>query len=324
MKKFIKQVLLFIAPIIILAYYIDLFISNNLKKSNWFANKEYPTWNAIIEGKVNSDVLVYGSSRAWVHIDPAMISDSLGISSYNLGIDGHNFWLQYLRHRMLLKNNKKPKLIILSIDHATFQNSEDLYNLEQFLPYMLWNNDIEQFTTSYEGFNFFDYNVPLIRYYGNYISIKLAIRYYTGYLSNPIHRIKGYEGQDAVWNGDFEKAKLTMKQYKIKFDYQTIVLFEQFIKECQQNNIKLIFVLTPEYIEGQKFIENRQEFLALCQKYNQFYQIPFYDFSNDSISYQKKYFYNATHMNKLGSQLFTKKLIDTLKSSGVLSTKPIK
>ena len=311
------------APIFLLGYFFDVFISKNLKNSNRFAEKEYPTWNAIYEGKVNSDLLIFGSSRAWIHIDPTMISDSLGISSYNLGIDGHNFWLQDLRYRELLKHNKRPKFIICSLDYFTLKKNKELYNSEQFLPYMLRNKDIKNSTISYEGFSTIDYEIPLLRYYGNYNAVETALRFSLGRLSNPITRVKGYQGRDEVWNSDFDNAKASIKRLEVTLDKPTLVLFENFLKECKSNNIKLIFVYTPEYIEGQKFVSNREQIFGLYKKFSEEYQIPFYDFSNDSISYQKKHFYNASHLNKLGSQLFTKKLIDTLKSSDVLSKNQI-
>ncbi len=323
MKKFLVKLSLFIAPIFLLGYFFDVWISKNLKNSNRFAEKEYPTWNDIYEGKVNSDLLIFGSSRAWIHIDPTMISDSLGISSYNLGIDGHNFWLQDLRYRELLKHNKRPKFIICSLDYFTLKKNKELYNSEQFLPYMLWNKDIKNSTISYEGFSTIDYEIPLLRYYGNYNAVETALRFSLGRLSNPITRVKGYQGRDEVWNSDFDNAKASIKRLEVTLDKPTIVLFENFLKECKSNNIKLIFVYTPEYIEGQKFVSNREQIFGLYNKFSEEYQIPFYDFSNDSISYQKKYFYNASHLNKLGSQLFTKKLIDTLKSSDVLSKNQI-
>ena len=323
MKKFLVKLFLFMAPIFLLSYFFDVWISKNLKNSNRSAEKEYPTWNAIYEGKVNSDLLIFGSSRAWIHIDPTMISDSLGISSYNLGIDGHNFWLQNLRYRELLKHNKRPKFIICSLDYFTLKKNKDLYNSEQFLPYMLWNQGVKEATISYNGFSSLDYEIPLIRYYGNYDAVETAIRFSTGHLSNPITRLKGYQGREEKWNSDFDVAKASMKSLEIKLDKPTIVLFENFLKECKFNNIKLIFVYTPEYIEGQKFVSNRSQIMELYKKYSKQYQIPFYDFSNDSISYQKKYFYNASHLNKIGSQLFTKKLIDTLRSCDILSKNQI-
>ena len=318
MRKFIKCFLLFISPIIIGAYFLDVFVSANLKKSNKYAEKEYTTWNDLFESKINSDVVIYGSSRAWVDFNPTMITNSLGVSTYNLGIDGHNFWLQYLRHTMLLKSNKKPKLIIVSVDNFTLQKREDLYNLEQFLPYMLWNKEIKDATISYEGFNLIDYELPLIRYYGKHEAIETALRFYLGRLSNPVTRVKGYQGRDEPWNTDFDKAKLTMKNYKVKVNIDSKILFEQFINECKNQNIKLIFVYAPEYIEGQKFVENRDEIMSIFNNYSQEYDIPFYDYSNDEISFQKKYFYNANHLNKTGSELFTNKLIDVLKNTSVI------
>ena len=324
MKKFLIKILCFFGPLILLAFPLDVFISSNLKKSNKYAEKEYPTWNAILDGKVDSDILIFGSSRAWVHIDPTIICDSLKLTTYNLGIDGHNFWLQYLRYQQVLKHNRRPKLIILSLDYFTLKKNKDLYNSGQFLPYMLWNNEIKQATLSYNGFESLDYEIPLIRYYGKYDALEIAFRFFSGHLSNPITRVKGYEGRNEKWNSDFDKAKLTMKNLEVKLDAPTIKLFEQFINECKANNIKLVFVYTPEYIEGQKFVKNRGQIMGLYKKFSKDYQIPFYDYSNDSISYQKKYFYNASHLNKYGSELFTKKFVDTLKGSAILKKLKIK
>ncbi len=320
MKKFIKYFLVFIVPIVVLSCFLDGFISNNLKQSNGFAEKEYSTWNAIIDGKVNSDIVIYGNSRAWVQFNPTMIKDSLHMPAYNLGIDGHGFWLQYLRHVMLLKNNTKPKLIIISIDMFSLEKRKDLYNSEQFLPYMLWNTEIKKATSSYEGFVPMDYEMPLIRYYGRTEAIETAFRFYTRHLSNPVCRVKGYQGRKESWNTDFDKAKLTMKKYEAKLDSETILLFKRFLVECKQQNIKLIFVNAPEYIEGQRFVKNRAEVLAIYTKLSKQYSIPFYDYSNDAISHQKKYFYNSIHMNKMGAELFTVKLIDTLKQSRVIKS----
>ena len=156
MKKFLINLLYFIAPIILMSYFLDIFISKNLLKSNFYAQKEYSTWNDLFNKKINSDVVIYGSSRAWVHLSPQIISDNLKVPSYNLGIDGHNFWLQYLRHKLLLKYNTKPKLIIHSLDVFTLQKKKELYNSEQFLPYILYNKELEKSILDYEGFKKID------------------------------------------------------------------------------------------------------------------------------------------------------------------------
>jgi hypothetical protein len=318
MIKFIKKLFLFLVPIIALSYVLDIFISSNLKKSNKYAEKEFSTWNDIISGKVNSDILIYGSSRAWTQISPKIISDRLHSSAYNLGIDGHNFNLQYLRHKMLLKNNSKPKLIIISVDYFTLQKRIDLYNSEQFLPYLLSNKQLELATNTYKGFNYFDYHLPLVRYYGKYDAVVTALRYSLGHLSNPIYRVNGYQGREESWNNDFDKAKLTMSKYKIILDTSTVVLFKKFLTECKRDDIKVIFVYTPEYIEGQKFVANREYVFKVFSMLSKNFQIPFYDFSNDAICCNKDFFYNSNHLNKTGAELFTRKFVDTLLQSNVL------
>jgi len=318
MKKFIKHFLLFVAPIVILAYFVDVFISNNLKKCNGVAIGEYTTWNDLNEGKINSDIVIYGSSRAWKHLSPKIITQKTNISAYNLGIEGHNFWLQNLRHEILLKKNKKPKLIIFSVDIFTLQKNKDLYNSEQFLPYMLWNNQIEETTISYNGFNRFDYNMPLIRYYGKYKEVVKAVSVFLKPTNNKIKRVNGYQGQNKKWSDDFSKAKLKMNKYKISLDEKTVVLFEKFLKDMNEEGVKVVFVYTPEFIEGQKFIQGRKELISLYSKFSKQYNIPFYDFSKDAICYRKDFFYNSNHLNKEGAELFTRKFVDTLLQSKIM------
>jgi hypothetical protein len=126
-------------------------------------------------------------------------------------------------------------------------------------------------------------------------------------------RKNGYQGQDETWNDDFIKAKVKMKEYEIKFDAATIQLFDEYLHECRNKGIKVILVYTPEYIEGQKFVKNREEMFKLFINLSLKYNIPFWDYSNDAISFQKKYFYNSSHMNKKGAELFTNKLTNALK-----------
>ncbi|MFH2142219.1 MAG: hypothetical protein ABIJ97_07350 [Bacteroidota bacterium] len=313
MRKFIIYILLFLSPLIFSCYLLDIFISKQLKRANLHAQGEYPVWNSIIDGEVNSDIVIYGSSTAWVQFNPTMIGDSLNTTTYNLGIDGHNFWLQYLRHKLLLKHNNKPKLIIHSVDNATLQKRTELYNPDQFLPYMLWNNDIENAIKSYKGYTFLDFKIPLIRYFGKTDAIKTVVKMMINQRSNVVVRVRGYNEQDIQWNDDFDEAKKTMKYYKAIIDTPSIILFDKYLKECVDNKINVIFVYPPEFIEGQNFIINRDEIINLYKYYSEKYNILFIDFSNDSISFQKQYFYNSIHLNKKGSELFTNKLIARIK-----------
>ena len=81
-----------------------------------------------------------------------------------------------------------------------------------------------------------------------------------------MNHFSAWVNQDKSWNTDFDKAKLTMKKYKAKPDPSTLILFERFINECKSQNIKLVFVNAPEYIEGQKFVKNRDKVLSIYKR----------------------------------------------------------
>jgi hypothetical protein len=313
MQRFLIRLSYFILPVAILIYPLDVFISTNLKKSNGFAKGEYSTWNDIIDGKINSDIVIHGSSRAWVHVDPNMLADSLNISAYNLGIDGQNFGLQYLRHRLLLKYNQQPRLVIHSLDVFTFQKKDGLYNAEQFLPYMLWDSEIDSTMLKYQNYGFLDCWVPLVRYYGKFSSVDMAMSIYRQSQGNPPLRIRGYQGQDLKWNSDLEDAKRKGNKIRIDIDSSLLTTFEKYLEECKERKIDVILIYTPEYIEGQDFVENRKQIISIYKYLSCEFNVPFYDFSNDELSLKKEYFYNASHLNKIGSVYFTERLIDSLK-----------
>lgn len=315
MRKFSINLFIFIIPFILFCYVVDLFLCG-MKKSGTHAEGEYPVWNAIYDGKVNSDVLIYGSSRALAHIDPFIVSDSLHKSAYNVGIDGHNFWLQYFRHQLILKHNTKPKLIIHSLDMFTLEKRKDLYNPDQFLPYMLFNEQMAHAISGYKGYSFSDYYIPALRFFGKTDAIFTAIKnMFSSYENGSEVRQRGYIGRDRLWNNDLVKAKKALGSYYVKPDSSSVALFEQYLKECKANNIRVILVYSPEYIEGQNFVSNRNEIMSLYLGFSKKYDIPYYDYSNDTMSFQTKYFYNSSHLNLNGSKLFTKKLLNDLKSN---------
>ncbi len=312
MKNFLTNILFFFIPILIVIYPLDYAMSYFLKQTNTYPG-EFEVWNDIYSSEANCDIAIYGSSRAWVHISPKILSDSLHKKVYNFGLDGHNFWLQYLRHLEFLKHNKKPETIILSVDIFSLEKEENLYQPDQFLPYMLWNSNFREYTSTYVGYDKMDYYIPLIRYSKKFSTLKLIIRNITKGKPSKRYREHGFLGMDREWSNDFDNAKAKMESYEIKTDLNTIALFERFIKECKDNDIELILVYTPEFIEGQKFTSNRDEVLQMYRDFSTKYSIKLYDYSADSISFNKTYFYNTGHLNKNGAELFSRDFAHKLK-----------
>ena len=312
--------MLFLAPLLLLAYPLDWFFSSKLIQAH-YETGELEVSNAIYSGKLDCDIAIYGSSRAWVHFNSQMIQDSLQVPVYNFGIDGHNFWLQYLRHLEYLKHNKKPHTIILSVDAFTLQKRSDLYQPEQFLPVMLWNQNVYNYTHSYEGYSIYDYCIPLLRYVGQKEALEQIWHVMKGAAQPQRH--KGFAGMDMTWNKDLEMAQAKGEKYTIQFDKPTMRLFERFLIECKKAKIDVVLVYAPEYTDGQHFVSNRKQLMDYYRKQADQNHIPFLDFSSDALCDDQSLFYNSSHLNKTGADLFTRKFIHVLKRRIIPMQKPV-
>lgn len=305
--KVLKKILLFFLPIALLAWPADIFISQNLKKSNWHVAGEYLVWTDIYNGNINADVAVYGSSRAWIHFNPEILEDTTGFKTYNFGMDGLNFSFQYFRHQQYLKYNQKPKYIIVSGDMFFFEKEEGFYNYVQILPYMLNNPDYISQKELFSVFNYAEFYIPFYRYMGKPSELMRSMIVALGLENTPPYRINGHMGQDIEWTDDFEKAENKHKNLKVKVDSEICDLFYKFLDQCLQKGITPIIVYSPEYAELRNFVTNREAVINTFKHAAEKYNLIFLDYSEDSISYDKQYFYNATHLNKKGSELFTAK-----------------
>jgi hypothetical protein len=307
MKKFIRKIMVLFLPFGILSLPLDIYVSTQLRKSH--INGDIEVWNDIYDGKAGCEIAIYGSSRATRHINPLILEDSLNQTGYNFGIDGHHFEMQYFRHTEFTKYNQPPKTIILSVDIFSLGRRYDLYNSQQFLPFMFWNKTVYEYTSDYKGYSSLDYFVPLIRYIGNGEIIHSLIKNQ----NSPQINQKGFKGMERTWSDDFVKAKMGKDKYVIQYDAATISLFHQFIKECKDTGTELILLYTPEYIDGQNFVENRNVLIDLYKNIAQEYDLLYLDYSDDELCYQKDFFYNGEHLNSKGADLFTKKLASDLK-----------
>lgn len=338
MKKFIYKILAFLLPIIFLAYLSDFIISKKIRASG---AGDFSVWEDIYNGRINSDIVIYGSSRALNHINPVILEDEFHTTAYNLGMAGQHIWLQNLRHIEFLKYNKKPKVVIYSLDDLLFSDPIGIYQPDQFSPYMFWpkHKEIEEQLSVYKfpHFSYFDYKIPLLRYVDSFYSnkaLELGRIKFLSFIQNisqqkfensdslnkeisriinheniikPEKRIKGYLPRDLNWNSDFDNALFSKGHLEVSINKKGIHLFEKILTELIQKNIYVLFVYTPEYIEGQKFIKNRAEVMEIYTNISKKYNIPFINYSNDTMSYQKKYFFNSLHLNANGAEKFSKK-----------------
>lgn len=342
MTKFIYKFIVFFIPIIFFSYIIDYIVSKKIRESGI---GDFSVWEDIYKGKINSDIVIYGSSRALNHIDPIILENKFNTTSYNLGMAGQHVWLQNLRHLEFLKFNKIPKVVIYSLDDLFFSNPEGIYQPDQFSPYLFWpeHKEIKEQMSVFKfpHFTFYDYNFPLIRYIDSFYAKKIfeignnfCNSFFNKFYSKinekntkdtekllsinedvfkiPDGRIKGFLPIDSHWNNDLEKALFSEENIEVSINKKGILLFEKIINELKSKNIYIVLVYTPEYIEGQKFVKNRNQVIKIYKDISSKYNIPFFNYSEDSMSFNKSYFFNSLHLNANGAELFSKKLANDL------------
>ena len=308
MNYFIRKVLSLFIFFALISTAADFFLSSLVRKTNLFQG-ECEVWSDIYDSNINCDIAVYGSSRSWVQVNPTTIENRTKLKTYNFGVDGHSFHLQHLRHLEFLKHNAPPKIIILCLGPHTLEKKSTFYNMEQLIPFMLWNWTTMTKTIDFEGVNKWDYIIPMVRYSGKTTMIKEAMAILIGKKLKKT-RIKGFKSNNKSWTKNAEQFLKSNKSYISKIDENTKMEFEKFIDDCKNNNIDLKLIYTPEFIDGQKKIINKDLIVKLFNRIAINKDIKFYDFSNHKICNEKANFYNTEHLNSKGSSIFTNILID--------------
>lgn len=307
MKKLIIRLGLFFVPLIVFFAGGEYIITNGLKKTNYDFYKE---WNEITQGKVNADVIINGSSRAWVHVSPRILDSVLNTNVYNLGYNDLGMRSQYYKYKEYLVYNTPPKMIIQTLDVFTLKSRNYLFDAAQYLPFFAHQN-IRHCARQSISFSSTDFHLPLIRYFKYRKMAKLGFKEFFNPTNYPSTRYKGFQGQDFTWQPvrvPQENSQVLHLEKVIKIADAEVKLMEHFLEECRQQNIQVVLVYPPEFIDGQNHHKNRQEVMKIYQQLAQKYQVKLLDYSPDTISYQKDLFYNVQHLNKKGAEIFSKKL----------------
>ena len=313
MNRFLKTFLFFLLPLMVLSVLADKLLTLGLRHSG---KGDFAVWNDVFDGKVDADIVVYGSSRAWRHFDPKIMEDSLGCRVYNLGMDGYNFYMEYQRGKVFLRHNRRPKVIILSLDYTSLDTMRYLYNPEQFLGY-LDDSIVGPATRAYEGLAWYDYVLPLIRYAGYRHAIGLSTEALLTPSRNGRDRYKGFACADQEWNDDLAKAEARYGRLTAGVDSNNLGLFRQFIQETKAVGIGLVLVFPPVYKEGQDFVVNGKDVIGLYRRLAGREGVPFLDYTGDSLCAHKTFFYNAEHMNCAGETLFTNDIVRQMRLMGL-------
>jgi len=257
--------------------------------------------------KVNSDILIFGSSHANRHYIPAIFEKKLNLSCYNVGVQGQRILFHSVIEEIIV-NRAKPKIIILNIDEDWLFKSQEAYDrLSVLHPYYSeYTNIIKPILLLKSKVDYLILNLNSYKYNSTIVHI-------LKYFLQPQYVQKGYNPLYGKLLPTDVNLQLILKQNPIKeselIDVNFVNAFNRFIKTATTNNIKIFFVLSPK-IDGPQIKNESSEMIKeIISKNN----LPLIDFSSDK-NFTRKYelFNDVGHLNNDGATLLSSLLSDSI------------
>ena len=310
MKQFFLRISIFLLIVFVGAWAIDFFISYRLRHNE---NRMYTAWNQIYNDSLNYNLLVLGGSCAWAHYDTQIIDSALCVNSFNLGIDGSSINRQLLKYEKFCSIHGKPNILIQNIDFATLDFTHG-YEREQFFSYFFYDRDLMRKFDQYENFTFAEKYLPCYRYLGYDEVLIEAIfndnkKHWYEYLQ------KGYHGRDEKWDGTVLSS---MASLNFEYDTAAVRLLSEFLETEIAAGVEVRLVFSPIYYGVQEKLMNLEEMYMLYDSIAELYNIQVLNYHTIEFKGDTTYFYNATHLNRIGAELFTTKLAHDIDSLGLL------
>lgn len=293
---------------------VDAMISKGLTLTE---RGHFYTMNALMNKKMDADVVILGNSRAVCSYNPCVLDTVLGVNSRNLGVSAQPFGVSYLRWQLYQRNNKNPKLLIINADFRELRMVSNGFEKEQYYPYM--NDSLVKPYLDLYGFSWAEKHIPMYRYRGDYKLMAIGL----GELFHIWHDrkgnyYKGYANQNTKWEGQNLDYVLSMGKIKGQCEPKAVNLLEQLLQETKRKEIPVIFVYAPLYKKLKDNLEEEKTRKAY-QDLTQRYEIPFLDFSEINICADTNYFMNGHHVNEKGAKIFSFLLAQSIDSLEIIN-----
>lgn len=301
MKKFVYSIIVFFAIIIAsdLAFGFVMDNLNSHSKGGGVAKRYY-----VFE-KGNEEIMMFGSSRMCHHYNPHIIADSLGMSCFNAGEDGSGIIYSYALLSHLIESGRCPKKVIYEIMIYDIYKDDNIKYLTLLKPYSQHPAVMEV--------------IKRVSANERFKLISNLYKYNTVCLSEVFSVLKhnelnaGFEPSYGVL--DYEPVFSSQSMPK-EVDSLKRELLIDLINKCKENNIELIFCVSPSY--GSKGLCNSYpEVTELAEVYG----VPMLDMQGCYLSGERNLFADPSHLNAKGADLFTTYFLNEFKRLTLLKNR---
>lgn len=249
-----------------------------------------------IDKHKNIDILFLGSSHAYRGFDTRIFKEN-GLSSFNLGSSSQT----PIQTNVLLERHIKeinPKIVIYDV-YPDAMESDGVESSVDIIANS--RNDFLSINMAYKINNIKTYNTLLYGFFRDIMNLN------SDFVEEKIKE------DDLYINGGFVERKSISKSLSIAEEEERnwvtnksqIIAFEDNLEILKRNNTKVILVQTP-YLNYDKYLNND----SINRYYNKL-GIPYYNF-NEILDLSNDYYYDYSHLNQQGVEIFNYKLISIL------------
>jgi len=290
-----RVLLKFWIPLIVVLIVLDFGIGTAMEKLYSAQTKgDIGKINYLLK-RSDEKVLFMGSSKTQNGYDPVSFENETGLSAYNAGFAGKITPYHYALLELILDNHN-PELIILDITDKDLWDMGMNESFEEISSLSPWYGSNSTVDSLLENASFFERFKLTSKLYPFNSKILLMLKTSDNFF-------KGHKRVEKAWDSDIE---INSRRYD-QIGKKRREFIYRFIQRCKEERIKLVLVISPVYM-----ISDGSEFHEL-KKIAEACEVPVLDMYQEfDIISHKEYFADKTHLNYLGSQIFTELLVERI------------
>jgi hypothetical protein len=268
--------------------------------------------NGIVEGKIDAEITIWGASTALLNFNPVIISDSLNMSVFNMGINGTNIDQYNGLLTNYIKGTHNSKYIIIALDiFGGLDKRNNFYELHNWLHH-IYKDDIYDCLSTIDRYTMF--KAKYIPFY----SITLFDKHSFSHFRNQLKQQNtAFNFADLGYKPENLRMKESENDTALAFSININgAVFNKLHSSCllaKKRNIQPIVVITPCFYKGLEKITNSEEFVKqiyLLKKDD----IVVMNYLDCAISHDQANFKDNTHLNSQGADIFSRLLSNDLKA----------
>lgn len=244
----------------------------------------------------NVDIMVMGSSHAYRGYDPRIFSDA-GYRIFNLGSSAQTpLQTEYLLKRYLKQFS--PKFVILDVYPSLF-GSDGVESTSDLLSNSEIDDHLLELATSHEDIRI--YNTLFYSLLINKLGLAPKTSATLGSQKEGTYVKGGYVSSNKIF-----KPSRSIKRVNYNMSDKQIASFERTVNSVKRSNLPYIIIQAPIPQEVYKNVMNIEEVDAKLSKYGPYIN------ANEYLSLPDTCFYDNSHLNQRGVEIFNRFVLDKI------------